>query len=63
MNQHENPKYTCVREIKEEISLDVTNIEFVCLSEEFVNSVKNEILNKYLGIHRVFVGEMRFPLS
>ena len=42
------------REIKEEISLDVSNIEFVCLSEEFVNArgFNNHQINViYKGIY------------
>lgn len=53
------------REIKEEISLDVHNIEFVCLSEEFVNAkdLNNHQINIiYKGIYNdeikenVFIG-------
>ncbi len=51
------------REIKEEISLDIGNIEFVCLSEEFVNArgFNNHQINIiYKGIYEGEIKDNKF---
>ena len=51
------------REIKEEIGLNVNNIEFVCLSEEFVNAkgFKNHQINViYKGNYNEEIKENKF---
>lgn len=51
------------REIKEEINLEVGNIEFVCLSEEFVNAkgFNNHQINViYKGIYNDEIKDAKF---
>lgn len=51
------------REIKEEIDLSISNIEFVCLSEEFVNAKEfnNHQINViYKGIYNDEISENKF---
>lgn len=51
------------REIKEEINIDVSNLEFICLSEEFVNAkgFNNHQINViYKGIYNNEIRKNKF---
>ncbi len=63
INELETSIEAVKREIKEEINLDVTNIEFVCLSEEFViaKEFNNHQINIiYKGIYNDDIKENTF---
>ena len=54
------------REIKEEINIDVSNLEFICLSEEFVNAkgFNNHQINViYKGIYNNEIRENKFTFN
>lgn len=54
INELETSIEAIKREIKEEVNLDVNNIEFVCLSEEFINAkgyFNHQINIIYKGIY------------
>lgn len=63
INELETSIEAVKREIQEEINLDISNIEFVCLSEEFVNAkgFNNHQINIiYKGIYNGEIKENRF---
>lgn len=63
INELETSLEAVKRELKEEINLNISNIEFICLSEEFVNArgFNNHQINViYKGIYNDEIKDTKF---